>query len=57
MPGEHGNVKLTLLKKMVMLEGQSFTIREQGLTVGIGIVTKRREPVSLPKNKLSKIDI
>ncbi|RZC42919.1 elongation factor Tu, mitochondrial-like, partial [Asbolus verrucosus] len=34
MPGEHGKVYLTLLSKMVMLPGQSFTIRENKITVG-----------------------
>ncbi len=30
MPGDHGAIRLTLLKKMVMNNGQPFTIRENG---------------------------
>lgn len=55
MPGEHGSVRLTLFKKMVMNLGQPFTIREQGCTVGTGIITKRYDPLNLPLNKLSKL--
>lgn len=55
MPGEHGEIRLTLFKKMVMNMGQPFTIREQGCTVGTGIITKRHDPVHLPLNKLSKL--
>ncbi|XP_060518506.1 elongation factor Tu-like [Cylas formicarius] len=39
MPGEHGQVILTLLSKMVMPQGQQFTIRENNITVATGIVT------------------
>lgn len=55
MPGEHGTVRITLFKKMVMSDGQPFTIREQGKTVATGIITKRYDPVNLPQNKLSKL--
>jgi len=55
MPGEHGKVRLTLFKKMVMSEYQPFTIREQGTTVGTGVITKRHDPLHLPLNKLSKL--
>jgi elongation factor Tu len=49
MPGDHANnLRLTLLRKMVMSPGQPFTIREQGITVGTGIITKKRDPVLLP---------
>lgn len=54
MPGEHGQVRLTLFKKMVMTPGQQFTIRENGCTVATGIVTKTLQSVQLPHNKLSK---
>lgn len=57
MPGEHGKVRLTLFKKMVMTTGQQFTIRENGKTVGTGIVTKSLKSVELPHNKLSKVEI
>lgn len=55
MPGEHGNVRLTLFKKMVMTNGQPFTIRENGATVATGIITKSLPSVNLPLNKLSKL--
>lgn len=55
MPGDHGNVRITLFKKMVMNNGQPFTIREQGCTVATGIITKRHDSVVLPLNKLSKL--
>ncbi|KAJ9576015.1 hypothetical protein L9F63_007115 [Diploptera punctata] len=40
MPGEHGAVYLTLLRKMVMTDGQPFTIRENNKTVATGIIVK-----------------
>lgn len=40
MPGEHGNVKLTFLWKMVMNLGQQFTVRENNITVATGVVTE-----------------
>lgn len=38
MPGEHGTVKITLLWKMVMSQGQQFTVRENNITVATGII-------------------
>jgi elongation factor Tu len=55
MPGDHGNIRLTLFRKMLMTPGQSFTIRENGITVATGIVTERLKPVNLPLGKLSKL--
>jgi elongation factor Tu len=55
MPGDHGKVRLTLHKKMVMSSGQPFTIRENGMTVATGIITKTLPPVELPLRKLSKL--
>lgn len=49
MPGEHGNVTLTLLTKMVMLQGQTFTIRENKVTVATGIVTEVLPLIHLPR--------
>ncbi|EDW35041.1 GL20115 [Drosophila persimilis] len=54
MPGEHGQVRVTLLRKMVMTSGQAFTIRENGATVATGMITQRLPSLDLPKNKLSK---
>jgi elongation factor Tu len=56
MPGDHAqSVRITTFRKMVMSNGQPFTIRENGCTVATGIITKRHEPVDLPLNKLSKL--
>lgn len=57
MPGEHGRVRLTLFKKMVMTGGQQFTIRENGKTVATGIVAKSLASVELPHNKLSRVEV
>lgn len=57
MPGDHAPVRLTLFRKMVMNSGQTFTIREQGMTVATGRVTKILDPLKLPQNKLSKVII
>jgi len=57
MPGEHGSVYLTLLRKMVMTEGQTFTIRENHRTVGTGIIVKVLDSVNIVKSNLSKLDI
>ncbi|XP_054740861.1 elongation factor Tu [Anastrepha obliqua] len=55
MPGEHGKVRITLLRKMVLIPGQAFTIRENGATVATGMITERKPSLDIPKNKLSKI--
>lgn len=57
MPGDHGAIRLTIFKKMVMNLSQPFTVREQGMTVATGIITKVLPPVNLPLNKLSKLEI
>lgn len=57
IPGDHGNVRLTLFRKMVMTTGQEFTIRELNKTVATGIITKSLKSVNLPLNKLSKVVI
>ena len=40
MPGDHGKVHLTLHYGMVMLPGQSFTIRELQHTIASGVINK-----------------
>jgi elongation factor Tu len=56
LPGDHAaEIRVTLLKKMVMSIGQPFTIRENGKTVATGMVTKRLDSLNLPLNKLSKV--
>lgn len=57
MPGEHGNVKITLLNKMIMNIGQPFTVRENGRTVATGIISKILPNVHISKNNLSKIKL
>lgn len=57
IPGEHANIRLTIFKKMVMNNGQAFTIREGHVTVATGIITKAHPSVELPFNKLSKVQI
>lgn len=49
MPGEHSSVTLTLLKKMVMTQGQAFTIRENNVTVATGIISQIRKALTLPE--------
>ena len=40
MPGDNANVSVKLIKPVAMQEGQRFAIREGGLTVGAGTITK-----------------
>jgi len=55
MPGEHGDVEIILLNKMIMDIGQPFTIRENGRTVATGIITDTLPNVHISKNNLSKL--
>ncbi|XP_039757052.1 WD repeat-containing protein 48 homolog isoform X2 [Pararge aegeria] len=55
MPGDHGVVYLTLLESMVMTQGQPFTIRENNVTVGTGIITATLKSVNVPNGKLGKV--
>lgn len=57
MPGEHGDVRLTLNRKMVMTPGQQFTIRENKRTVATGIITKQLPSVQMPDKKLIKVEV
>lgn len=58
LPGDHAaELRVTLLRKMVMSIGQPFTIRENGTTVATGMITKRLESLNLPLNKLSKVEL
>jgi len=40
MPGEDAKLELMLIKKMVLPLGSRFTLRNQGVTVGTGVVTE-----------------
>lgn len=55
MPGDHGEVYLTLLEDMVMTHGQPFTIRENNVTVATGIITDILTSIMVPKGKLGKV--
>ncbi|XP_041972572.1 elongation factor Tu-like [Aricia agestis] len=57
MPGDHGEVYLTLLEGMVMLKGQRFTIRENNVTVATGIITDALPSVNVPNGKLGKLEL
>lgn len=55
MPGDHGEVYLTLLQDMVMTQGQPFTMRENNVTVATGIITEVLPSIDVPKGKLGKV--
>ncbi|XP_068624176.1 elongation factor Tu-like [Battus philenor] len=55
MPGDHGEVYLTLLERMVMTTGQPFTIRENNVTVATGIITETLSSIDVPRGKLGKV--
>ncbi|CAK1589558.1 unnamed protein product [Parnassius mnemosyne] len=57
MPGDHGEVYLTLLEGMVMTQGQPFTIRENNVTVATGIITETLPSLDVPNGKLGKVVI
>ena len=40
MPGDKKKIQVTLISHMAIIEGLSFAVREGGLTIGAGIVTK-----------------
>jgi elongation factor Tu len=40
MPGDNVNLKVTLITPVALEEGSRFAIREGGLTVGAGVITK-----------------
>lgn len=56
MPGEHAEVTLTLLNKMIMDIGQPFTVRENGRTVATGIISEILSNVNVSRNNLSKVN-
>ena len=58
MPGEQATSRLTLPSNMPVFVGQNYTLRENNVTVGTGIVTKLFSPVKVPsKYNLQKVDI
>jgi len=40
MPGDNAKMSVELIQPIAMAEGQNFAIREGGLTVGAGVITK-----------------
>ena len=56
MPGEQATVRFTLPSNMAILEGQTFTLRENKITVGTGLITKLHQPFFLSHggSKLAK---
>jgi elongation factor Tu len=40
MPGDNVNLKVKLIIPVALEEGSRFAIREGGLTVGAGVITK-----------------
>ena len=40
MPGDNVNMSVELITRVALEAGQRFAIREGGLTVGAGVVTK-----------------
>ncbi|XP_063221634.1 elongation factor Tu [Bacillus rossius redtenbacheri] len=57
MPGEHTHLYLTLLRGMVMTSGQSFTIRENRMTVATGIVTAVLDSILVVRSNLAKVQL
>ncbi|KAI3378227.1 hypothetical protein SNEBB_009124 [Seison nebaliae] len=46
MPGEDTSIELVLFKKMFIEEGQRFTLRDGGKTLGTGVITEIKENIS-----------
>ncbi|KAG8041320.1 hypothetical protein G9C98_002308 [Cotesia typhae] len=55
MPGEQCSTKLTLIKRMPMMVGQTFTVREGRNTVATGQITKLLKPLIVDKRKLNQV--
>ncbi|KAK3911021.1 Elongation factor Tu, mitochondrial [Frankliniella fusca] len=56
MPGESCAVTVTLLKEMVILPGQAFSVREGMKTVASGIIHESCAAVFIPDRKLFKYE-
>ncbi|CAG5089126.1 Similar to Tufm: Elongation factor Tu, partial [Cotesia congregata] len=55
MPGEQCSTKLTLIKRMPMMVGQTFTVREGRNTIATGQITKLLKPLIVDKRKLNQV--
>lgn len=56
MPGDNAQVTITLLKSMVILPGQPFSVRDGMQTVASGIIHQAYDPVFVPEKKLFRYD-
>ncbi|XP_034938901.1 elongation factor Tu-like [Chelonus insularis] len=54
MPGEQCTTKLTLVRKMPMIIGQTFTVREGRSTIATGKITKILKPLVVNKKKINE---
>lgn len=52
MPGDDSTVKLNMDKAMVLLPGQRFTLRNSGITVGTGVITKTNANMTKEEHEL-----
>ncbi|XP_037563434.1 elongation factor Tu [Dermacentor silvarum] len=57
MPGDFAEVELTLPKKMLMVAGQNFSIREEKRTVATGIISKSLPNVIATTAQVGKINL
>lgn len=55
MPGEHTTTRLTLVKRMPVMIGQAFTIRENNSSIATGIITKILPSLDVDKRKLNNV--
>lgn len=57
MPGDYGDVELTLPKKMLLTPGQSFSIREEKRTVATGVISKVLPDVMVTTSQVGKVQL
>nr|ACO15638.1 Elongation factor Tu, mitochondrial precursor [Caligus clemensi] len=58
MPGESALLKITTKRNMPLFDGNKFTLRENKITVGTGIITKLNSPIVLGlHDRLSSLKI
>ncbi|XP_043274347.1 elongation factor Tu-like [Venturia canescens] len=55
MPGEHATTRLTLIRRMPVLVGQSFTVRDMKRTVATGIITKILPSLTVDKQRMNLV--
>jgi len=57
LPGEYADVRIFLREKMPMEKGQSFTIRENNVTVASGVITDVQNNVMVPAKGLGFLNL